>query len=136
MNLLRLIKTNFAKISPLSLINLVGMSVFCVALFSCNILICFRISTFFNKREIKIRFRSTVFFGCNNTQLGPILHSSFNDWITDIFRCSVNLVQLLNVKIGYDIRKEFIQIFGSFFITPYNFVTLNNPYFLIRDNFV
>ena len=68
--------------------------------------------------------------------MGPILHNNFNDWTTDIFRFSVNLVKLWNVKIGYDIRKEFIQTFGSFSITAYNFITLENRYFLIRDNFV
>ena len=69
---------------------------------------------FFNKGDIKIRFRSTVSFDCNDIRMGPILRNSFNDWITDIFRCSVNLIKLWNVKIGYDIRKEFIQNFGSF----------------------
>ena len=59
----------------------------------------------------------------------PILHNGFNDWITDIFRCSVNLIKLWNVKIGYDISKEFIQNFGSFIITPYDFITLDNCYF-------
>ena len=39
----------------------------------------------------------------------PILHCGFNDWITDIFRCSINLIKLWNIKIGYDISKEFIQ---------------------------
>ena len=83
-----------------------------------------------------MRFRITVSFDCNNTQMSPILYNSFNDWITNIFRCSVNLVKLWNVKIGFDIRKEFIQNFGSFFITPYNFITLDNRYFINRDNFV
>ena len=36
---------NSAKISALSLINLLGMSLFCVALFDCKISISFRIST-------------------------------------------------------------------------------------------
>ena len=60
---------------------------------------------FFNKREIKIRFTSTIFFDGNNTRMGPILHNGFNDWITDTFRCSVNLIKLWNVKTGYNIRK-------------------------------
>ena len=68
--------------------------------------------------------------------MGPTLHNSFNYWITNVFRCLVNLIKLLNVKMGFDIRKELIQNFGSFFITPYNFITLDNPYFLIRDIFV
>ena len=51
--------------------------------------------------------------------MGFILGSSFNDCITDIFRCLVNLTKLWNVKIVKDIRKEFIQILGSFFITLY-----------------
>ena len=72
MHLLRLVKTNSAKISAASLINLVGMSAFWLALFDYNILISFRTSTF-NKQEIKIRFRSTAFFDCNNTQVGRIL---------------------------------------------------------------
>ena len=66
----------------------------------------------------------------------PILHDSFNDWISDIFRCSVNLIKLWNVKVGYDISKEFIQNFGSFIITPYDFIILDSRYFLILDNFV
>ena len=68
--------------------------------------------------------------------MSPILHDGFNESITDTFRCSVNLIKLWNVKIGYDFSKDFIQTFGSFFITPYDFITLDNRYFLIRDNFV
>ena len=68
--------------------------------------------------------------------MGPILHNNYNDCITDIFKCSVNLSRLWNVKTGYDIRKEFIENFGSFIIIPYNFITLGNSYFLIRDNLV
>ena len=133
MHLSRLIKMNSVKISALSLINLVGMSVFCVALFVCNIA---EYLHFLNKREIKIRFRSTVLFDGNNTRMCPILYNGFNDWITDIFRCTVYLIKLWNVKVGYDISKEFIQNFGSFIITPYDFTTLDNYYFLVRDNFV
>ena len=54
MHLLRLIKVNSAKISALSLINLVEMSVFCVALFDCNILISFGISTFSTHENLKL----------------------------------------------------------------------------------
>ena len=54
MHLWRLIKTNSAKISALPLINLVGMSVFCVALFDCNILISFRISTFSTNEKLQL----------------------------------------------------------------------------------
>ena len=54
MHLLRLIKINSAKISALSLINLVGLSVFCVASFDCNILISFRISTFSTNEKLKL----------------------------------------------------------------------------------
>ena len=54
MHLLRLIKTNSAKISALSLINLVGMSVYCVALIDCNILIFFRISTFSTNEKLEL----------------------------------------------------------------------------------
>ena len=43
-----------AKMSALSLINLVGMSVLCVALFNCNILIFFRISTFSTNEKLKL----------------------------------------------------------------------------------
>ena len=101
MHLLRLIKINSAKISALSLINLVGMSVFCVALFDCNILISFRISTFSTneklKSDLEVQFSlMAIIFGW-----ALWLHNGFNDWITDIFRCSVNFVKLWNVKIGY-----------------------------------
>ena len=54
MHLLRLIKTNSAKISALSLINLVGMSVFCVTLFDYNILISFRIYTFSTNEKLTL----------------------------------------------------------------------------------
>ena len=54
MHLLRLIKISSAKISSLSLINLVGMSVLCVALFDCDILISFRISTFSTNEKLKL----------------------------------------------------------------------------------
>ena len=47
--------------------------------------------------------------------MGPILGSSFNDCIANTFRCLVNLIKLWNVKIVKGIRKEFIQIFGSFY---------------------
>ena len=40
---------------------------------------------FLYKQEIRISFRSTVSFDWNNTPMGPILHNSFNDWITDMF---------------------------------------------------
>ena len=103
---------------PLSLINLVGMSVFCVALFDCNILTSFRISTFSTNEKLKLD-SEVVFFDDNKTRMGPMLHNGFNDWITDIF-CLVNLIKLWNVKIRYDIRKGFIQNFDSFCITPYN----------------
>ena len=49
MNLLKLVKTNSVSISTLFLINLVGMSVFCVSLFYCNILISLKIS--FKQKE-------------------------------------------------------------------------------------
>ena len=114
MHLLRLIKINSAKISALSLINLVGMSVFCVALFDCS-LISFRISTFSTNKKLKIRFGS-IQFSLMDGWMSPILHDNVNDCITDIFRCLVNLIKLWNVNIGYCIRKEFIQNFGSFFI--------------------
>ena len=120
MHLLRLLKTNSGKISALSLINLVGISVFCVVLFDCIILFSFRIATFSRNEKLKI----------------PILRNNFNDRITNTFRCSVNLIKLWNVQIGFDIRKEFIQSLDSFFITLYNFITLNNCTFLIRDNFI
>ena len=136
MHLLRLIKTNSAKISASSLINSIGMSVFFCCLISLQHFNLFQNIYFFNKEGIKIRFKSTFFFDCNNTRTGPTLHNSFNYWITNVFRCLVNLIKLLNVKMGFDIRKELIQNFGSFFITPYNFITLDNPYFLIRDIFV
>ena len=77
---------------------------------------------------MKIRLRITVLFKYNNTRVGPILQN--------IFRCSVNFIKLQNAKIGYDIRKEFIQNLGSFFITLYNLINLNNSYFFIQDNFV
>ena len=32
-----------------------------------------------------------MLFDYINTQMGPILHNIFNEWITDIFRCSVEL---------------------------------------------
>ena len=54
MHLLRLIKINSAKISALPLSNLVGISVFCVALFDCNILISFKISTFSINEKLKL----------------------------------------------------------------------------------
>ena len=54
MYLLRLVKTNSAKMSTLSLINLVGMSVFCVTLFDCSILISLRISTFSKNEKLKL----------------------------------------------------------------------------------
>ena len=54
MHLLRLVKTNSAKISALSSINLVGMSVFYVASFDCNILISFKISTFSRNKNLKL----------------------------------------------------------------------------------
>ena len=54
MHLLRLIKINSAKISALPLSNLVGISVFCVALFDCNILISFKISTFSTNEKVKL----------------------------------------------------------------------------------
>ena len=77
-----------------------------------------------------------MLFDYINTQMGPILHNIFNEWITDIFRCSVNLIKLWNVNIGYDIRKEFIRNLGSFFITPYSFITLNNRCCVTRDNVI
>ena len=54
MHFLKLIKTNSAKISALSLINLVGMSVFCVTLFDYNILISFRIYTFSTNEKLTL----------------------------------------------------------------------------------
>ena len=44
MHLLRVIKSNLG--------NLVGMLVFCVALFDCNILISFKISTFSTNEKV------------------------------------------------------------------------------------
>ena len=46
MHLLRVIKSNLG--------NLVGMLVFCVALFDCNILISFKISTFSTNEKVKL----------------------------------------------------------------------------------
>ena len=46
MHLLRVIKSNLG--------NLVGMLVFCVALFDCNILISFKISTFSINEKLKL----------------------------------------------------------------------------------
>ena len=54
MHLLMLIKTNSAKISALSLINLVGITVSYVALFDCNILFSFRISAFSTNEKLKL----------------------------------------------------------------------------------
>ena len=54
MHLLRLTKINYAKIPALSLINLVGMSIFCVAFFDGNILISFRISTFSTNEKLRL----------------------------------------------------------------------------------
>ena len=108
------------------------MSVFCLALFDCNILTSFRIFTFATNNKLKLDLE-VVFFDCNNTRMGSIVHNSFNDWITDIFRCSLSLIKLCNAKTGYDIKKKFIRNFSSFFITPFNFITLDNRYFLIRD---
>ena len=119
MHLLRLVKTNSAKISALSLINSVGLLVFCVPLFDCNTLISFRISTFSTNEKLKLDLE--VQFSLIAITLGWVLFisNSLNDWTTNIFRCSVNLIKLSNVKIGYDIRKEFAD-----------------RHFLIQDNFV
>ena len=81
------------------------MSVFCLALFDCNILTSFRIFTFATNNKLKLDLE-VVFFDCNNTRMGSIVHNSFNDWITDIFRCSLSLIKLCNAKTGYDIKKN------------------------------
>ena len=72
MHLLRLVKTNSAKTSALSLIHLVGMSAFCIALFDCNILISFRIATFSTNEklnlDLEVQFSLiAIKLGWNNT---------------------------------------------------------------------
>ena len=66
--------------------------------------------------------------------MGPILQNGFNDWITDVFRCLVNLVKLWNVKIGYDIRKEFIQNFAILTILSPSTIVIFSFEIILFDN--
>ena len=111
------------------------MSVFCVTLFDYNIFISFRIFTFSTNEKLTLYLEMqfsliAIIFGWALYFTIALMTGYLIFSVTDIFRCSVNLIKLRNVKIGYDIRKEFIQNF----ITPYNFITLDHCYFFSRDN--
>ena len=136
MHLLRLVKTTFPKIFALSLIIFSrNFGIFCCFIWFQHFNL-FENIYFFKKWEIKIRFRSTVFF--ITIILGWALYFTialmtgsliFSDGWSVLLSCGI-------LRLVTTLEKNSLKMLVVSLSLLDNFITLNSRYFLIPDNVV
>ena len=112
----RFSKIKSTKMSKYSLINLVGMSVFCVALIAFKFFISFKISYLSTNEKLKRVLELQFSLIGNNARMGHIFNNYPHNWATDGSRYWILLFILWDVQISNNSKKEIIQNLDSFFI--------------------